>query len=55
MCITPGVAEDEELHQYVVYEAEKNGAGRKGPRRINLDDPDPKKDKGKAKGKQAGK
>ncbi|TBU30078.1 hypothetical protein BD309DRAFT_990453 [Dichomitus squalens] len=36
-----GIAEEEELHQYVIYETEK----RKGPRRINLNDPDPKKGK----------
>ncbi|KAI0763834.1 hypothetical protein BD413DRAFT_202538 [Trametes elegans] len=43
-----GVAEDEELHQYVVYDT--HTAGRKGPRRINLNDPDPK-----GKGKDADK
>ena len=35
-----GIAEDEELHQYVIYETEQQ---RKGPKRINLDDPDPRK------------
>ncbi|KAI0955322.1 hypothetical protein AcW1_006938 [Taiwanofungus camphoratus] len=33
-----GIAEDEELHQYVVYDSASDAA-RKGPRRINLDDP----------------
>ncbi|KAH9926333.1 uncharacterized protein BXZ73DRAFT_103014 [Epithele typhae] len=36
-----GIAEDVELHQYVIYETEQS---RKGPRRINLNDPDPKRD-----------
>ena len=43
-----GVAEEEELHQYVIYDTEKS-TPRKGPKRINLDDPDPKKGKDKDK------
>lgn len=42
---SPGIAEDEELHQYVVYDSASDAA-RKGPRRINLDDP-----RAKAKGR----
>ncbi|PIL25495.1 hypothetical protein GSI_13385 [Ganoderma sinense ZZ0214-1] len=38
-----GIAEEEELHQYVIYETDK--PQRKPPRRINLDDPDPRKGK----------
>ena len=36
-----GLDEDEPLHQYVVYETAKA----KGPRRINLDDPNPNANK----------
>ncbi|RPD58862.1 hypothetical protein L226DRAFT_471178 [Lentinus tigrinus ALCF2SS1-7] len=45
-----GVAEEEELYQYVIYDTDKT-TPRKGPKRINLNDPDPKK--GKDKGKYA--
>ena len=38
-----GIAEEEELHQYVIYETDK--PQRKPPRRINLDDPDSRKGK----------
>ncbi|KAM5544437.1 hypothetical protein V8D89_002097 [Ganoderma adspersum] len=38
-----GIAEEEELHQYVIYETDK--PQRKPPRRINLDNPDSKKGK----------
>ena len=38
-----GIAEEEELHQYVIYETDK--PQRRPPRRINLDDPDPRKGK----------
>ncbi|KAI0742057.1 hypothetical protein C8Q80DRAFT_1274377 [Daedaleopsis nitida] len=41
-----GIAEDEELHQYVIYDTEKS-TPRKGPKRINLNDPDSKKGKDK--------
>ncbi|KAL1942985.1 hypothetical protein VTO73DRAFT_4656 [Trametes versicolor] len=37
-----GVAEDEELYQYVIYDTPQDSSKRKGPRRINLNDPDPK-------------
>ncbi|KAL9713695.1 hypothetical protein Ac2012v2_003306 [Leucoagaricus gongylophorus] len=37
-----GLSEDEELHQYVLYDAKSE---RKGPRRINLDDDDKNKSK----------
>ncbi|OBZ65250.1 hypothetical protein A0H81_14774 [Grifola frondosa] len=36
-----GIADDEELHQYVVYDT-GSSSERKGPKRINLNDPDPK-------------
>ena len=36
------------MHQYVIYDTEKT-TPRKGPKRINLDDPDPKKGKDKDK------
>ncbi|KAI1784685.1 hypothetical protein LXA43DRAFT_1121514 [Ganoderma leucocontextum] len=38
-----GIEEEEELHQYVIYETDK--PQRKPPRRINLDDPNPRKGK----------
>ncbi|KAI0365180.1 hypothetical protein BV20DRAFT_954821 [Pilatotrama ljubarskyi] len=47
-----GVAEDEELHQYVIYDTQQGSPKAKGPKRINLDDPDPK-NKGKDKAKYA--
>ncbi|KAI0793634.1 hypothetical protein C8Q74DRAFT_1215186 [Fomes fomentarius] len=47
-----GIEQDEELHQYVIYDTDKS-TQRKGPRRINLDDPDPKKGAGKDKEKYA--
>ncbi|KAI0351868.1 hypothetical protein OH77DRAFT_1438977 [Trametes cingulata] len=47
-----GVAEDEELHQYVIYDTHQGSPKSKGPKRINLDDPDPKS-KGKDKAKYA--
>ncbi|KAI0657913.1 hypothetical protein C8Q70DRAFT_918525 [Cubamyces menziesii] len=47
-----GVAEDEELFQYVIYDTRQGSPQRKGPRRINLDDPDPK-GKGKEQSKYA--
>ncbi|KAH9855279.1 hypothetical protein C2E23DRAFT_952026, partial [Lenzites betulinus] len=37
-----GVAEDEELYQYVIYDTHHDSPTRKGPRRINLDDPNSK-------------
>ncbi|KAI0709639.1 hypothetical protein C8T65DRAFT_727346 [Cerioporus squamosus] len=43
-----GIAEEEELHQYVIYDTEKS-TERKGSKRINLDDPDAKKGKEKDK------
>ncbi|TFK87031.1 hypothetical protein K466DRAFT_131270 [Polyporus arcularius HHB13444] len=43
-----GVAEEEELHQYVIYDTEQS-TPRKGPKRINLDDPEGKKSKEKDK------
>ncbi|KAI0666872.1 hypothetical protein C8Q78DRAFT_983503 [Trametes maxima] len=43
-----GIAEDEELYQYVIYDTHQSSPARKGPRRINLDDPNPKS-KGKDK------
>ncbi|KAI8974595.1 hypothetical protein BD414DRAFT_498155 [Trametes punicea] len=47
-----GLAEDEELYQYVIYDTRQGSTGRKGPKRINLDDPDPK-NKGKEQDKYA--
>ncbi|KAI0334629.1 hypothetical protein GY45DRAFT_1426956 [Cubamyces sp. BRFM 1775] len=47
-----GVAEDEELFQYVIYDTRQGSPQRKGPKRINLDDPDPK-GKGKEQSKYA--
>ncbi|OCH84699.1 hypothetical protein OBBRIDRAFT_383395 [Obba rivulosa] len=37
-----GLAEEQELFQYVLYDTEKSQQARKGPRIINLDDPGPK-------------
>ncbi|EMD38768.1 hypothetical protein CERSUDRAFT_92805 [Gelatoporia subvermispora B] len=37
-----GLAEEEELFQYVLYDTEKSQPARKGPRIIKLDDPEPK-------------
>ncbi|KAH9889038.1 hypothetical protein C8Q73DRAFT_794025 [Cubamyces lactineus] len=47
-----GVSEDEELFQYVIYDTRQGSPQRKGPRRINLNDPDPK-GKGKEQNKYA--
>ncbi|KAI0628208.1 hypothetical protein C8Q77DRAFT_1068400 [Trametes polyzona] len=43
-----GIADDEDLYQYVIYDTHQDSSKRKGPKRINLDDPDPKS-KGKEK------
>jgi len=37
-----GLAEEQELFQYVLYDTLASQPARKGPRRINLDDPEPK-------------
>ncbi|KAI0819584.1 hypothetical protein BC628DRAFT_1401730 [Trametes gibbosa] len=37
-----GVADDEELYQYVIYDTLNDSSKRKGPKRINLDDPNSK-------------
>ncbi|KAL7280938.1 hypothetical protein ACG7TL_005887 [Trametes sanguinea] len=48
-----GIAEDEELYQYVIYDSRQASPQRKGPRRINLDDPEPKSPKGKDQARYA--
>ncbi|CDO68167.1 hypothetical protein BN946_scf184938.g19 [Trametes cinnabarina] len=49
-----GVAEEEELYQYVIYDNRQTSPQRKGPRRINLDDPESKSPgKGKDQAKYA--
>ncbi|KAJ2973517.1 hypothetical protein NUW54_g12050 [Trametes sanguinea] len=49
-----GIAEDEDLYQYVIYDSRQASPQRKGPRRINLDDPEPKSPtKGKDQAKYA--